>query len=263
MRQLQAVCVSALGFTLLCILSPAAAPAASVHRLFEPTDLEFEDSGVAELNVQFGPVRGQDAHRIALPDAEFDVGLTRNIEFDVDGQFAIGGPDTGDFVYDRAAPDNLWPALKVGLLDFANVTADAAWAFGLQVGPKLPLARGAHGVGFEGLMLLGHRYQQTYVILNLGGLRDPAGSAAPGPSGPEMGLDLDHPLDDAGHWALTAEIGAVVYTSPDPDQLTTTAGVAWRPSDAIELSVVGLYGWLSGGDRYGVLFGFSPKFRLW
>ncbi|HXQ22719.1 MAG TPA: hypothetical protein VN812_13665 [Candidatus Acidoferrales bacterium] len=134
---------------------------------------------------------------------------------------------------------------------------------GLQVGPKLPLARGTHGVGFEGLMLLGYRTHQTYLILNLGGLHDPASGNTPGPSGPELGLDVDHPLDEPGHWALIGQIGAVLYTSADPNQLTTTAGFAWRPTENLELSIVGLYGWLSGGDRYGVLFGFSPKFRLW
>jgi hypothetical protein len=260
----RAVPLGVLCLGLLCMQWPRAVAARTMQRLFEPTDLEFEDPGMVELDTQFGPVRGQDAHRIVVPDVELDVGLTHNIEFDVDGQFAIGGPDTGEFTFNRVAPDNLWPSIKLGVLDFADPSADTAWSFGLQVGPKLPLAHGARGVGFEGLTLLGYRYHQTYLILNFGGLHNPAASAnTPSPSGPEMGLDLDHPLDQAGHWALIAQIGAVVYTSPDPDQLTTTAGIAWRPNENLELSIVGLYGWLSGGDRYGVLFGFSPKFRLW
>jgi len=76
--------------------------------------------------MQFGPVRGQQAHRLVVPDVEFDLGLTHNIEFDIDGQFAIGGPDTGEFVFDRVAPDNPWPAIKFGLLDFADSSADRA-----------------------------------------------------------------------------------------------------------------------------------------
>lgn len=263
MRGWGLVRVKLLYVALLCAQWPAAARAAPARRLFEPTDLEFEQPGVVELDTQFGPVRGEDAYRIAVPDVEFDLGLTRNLEFDIDGQFAIGGPDSGTFTFDRSAPDNLWPAAKVGLLDFADATADIAWAAGLQVGPKLPLARGAQGVGVEGLLLLGCRYHQTSLILNLGGLHDPATPDAPGPTGAEIGLDLDHPLDAAGHWAFVAQIGAVEYASQDPNQLTTTAGMAWRPSEDLELSVVGLSGWLPGGDRYGVLFGFSPKFHLW
>ncbi|HEX7408212.1 MAG TPA: hypothetical protein VF515_11270 [Candidatus Binatia bacterium] len=248
---------------LALVQGPGAAWADAVRRLFEPTDLEFEQPGVVELDTQFGPVRGEKAHRIAVPDVELDLGLTRNVEFDLDGQFAIGGPDSGAFRFDRVAPDNLWPAVKLGLADFAESGADVAWAAGLQVGPKLPLARGAHGVGIEGLLLLGCRYRQTAFILNLGGRRDPAADDAPGPSAAEFGIDIDHPLDAAGHWALLGEIGAVAYVSPDPNQLTTSAGIAWRPSDDLELSVTGLYGWLAGGDQYGVLFGFSPKFHLW
>lgn len=252
-----------LGAVLLWAQPPGTSPAAPVRRLFEPTDLEFEEPGVVELDTQFGPVRGEEAYRLVVPDVEFDLGLTRNLEFDIDGQFAIGGPDSGAFTFDRVAPDNLWPSAKIGLLDIADTAVDVAWAAGLQVGPKLPLARGAHGVGVEGLLLLGCRYHQTSLILNLGGVRDPASDHATGPSGAEIGLDLDHALDEAGHWALLVQIGAVEYVTADPNQLTTTAGVAWRPSEDLELSVVGLYGWLSGGDRYGVLFGFSPKFRFW
>jgi len=248
---------------LLCVSGPGVTRAAPVPRLFEPTDLEFEDPGGVELDMQFGPVRGENSYRIAMPDAEFDLGLTSNIEFDIDGQFAIGGPDSGNFQFNQVAPDNLWPSLKLGLLDFKEETADLAWAVGTQIGPKLPLAQGAQGVGFEGLLLFGCRYEQTYIILNMGGLRDPRLSGSSGPSGFEMGVDLDHPIDAPGHWAVTGEIGAVQYVSSDRNQLTTTAGLAWRPSENLEMSVVGLYGWLAGGDQFGVLFGISPKFKLW
>lgn len=262
-RQRRWMQLGALWLGLLWVHSTAAA-LTPVRRLFEPTDLELEDPGVAELDLQFGLVRGQNAHRIVVPDTEIDLGLTKNIELDLDGQFAVSGPDSGDFVFDRIAPDNLWPSLKLGLLDFADEAENIAWAFGMQLGPKLPLAQGARGVGFEGLLLLGCRNHHTYLILNLGGRRDPSyGGNRSGPSGPEMGLDVDHPLDATEHWALIAAIGAVTYVSPDPNQLTTTAGIAYRPSESLEFSVVALYGWLSGGDQYGILFGISPKFQLW
>src|SRR5262249_11118274 len=153
-------------------------------------------------------VRGQDAYRIAAPDAEIDLGLTADIEFDLDGQFAIGGPDSGEFTFNHLAPDNLWPAIKTGVLDIGDSTANVAWTLGVQVGPKLPVTNTAQGVGVEGLLLLGCRYHPAHYVLTLGGLRDPA-TDGPHPSGPEMGIDIDQPLDDAEHWSLKAQIGAV------------------------------------------------------
>jgi hypothetical protein len=32
---------------------------------------------------------------------------------------------------------------------------------------------------------------------------------------------------------------------------------------ALDISLTGVYGWLQGGDQYGVLLGLSPKFKLW
>src|SRR5262249_59765910 len=93
---------------------PMRADAQAMRRLFEPTDTEMEDPGVAEIDMQFGVVRGQDAYRIAAPDAEIDLGLTADIEFDLDGQFAIGGPDSGELPFNHLAPHKLWPALKTG-----------------------------------------------------------------------------------------------------------------------------------------------------
>jgi hypothetical protein len=136
-----------------------------VRRFFEPTDMEFEEPGMAELDMPFGLVRGEDAYRVSAPDFEFDLGLTSNLELDIDGEFAVGGPDTGEFTFDRTAPDNLWTSLKAGLLDFGDEAN--AWTSGIQLGPKLPLAHGNQGVGVEGLLLLGWRVRQTQLVLTL------------------------------------------------------------------------------------------------
>ena len=248
---------------LLGACAPGGARAAVMRRLFEPTDMEIEDAGVMDVDMQFGPVRGEDAWRVSVPDFEIDLGLGHGLELDLDGELAVGGPDDGDFVFDRFAPDNLWPAIKMGVLDFDDPDHDQGWAFGFQIGPKIPLAQGAQGTGFEGLLLLGWHLHKTTIVLNAGGLRDPSTNGDPHPSGFETGLDLDRPLDAAGHWSLDGSIGAVTYLTPDRDQLTTSAGITWSPSDMLDLSVSALYGWLDGGDRYGVLLGVSPKFRLW
>jgi hypothetical protein len=247
---------------LLSLQSPKVSRAAPVLRLFEPTDIEFEEPGVVELDMQFGVVRGETAYRLSLPDFEFDLGLTSNLELDFDGEFAIGGPDSGAFTFDSVAPDNLWASIKLGLLDFADPEVDVAWTVAMQLGPRFPVAQSAQGVGGEGLALLGCRFHQTYAVLNVGGLVDPGGGGdSPRPSGIEVGVNFEYPL--GGDWALTSAVGAVRYFSPDQDQLTTTAGIEWSPNDSLQLSVVGLYGWLPGGDQYGLLFGVSPKFRLW
>lgn len=244
------------------LLLASVARAVPVRRVFEPTDMELEEPGVAEFDMQFGLVRGESAYRVSAPDFEFDLGLTPNVELDLDGEFAVGGPDTGEFVFNRTAPDNLWTSIKAGLFDFGN--ADSAWTSGFQLGPKVPLAHGNQGVGVEGLLLLGWRVHQTQLVLNLGGLIDPAADPhTPRPRAVEGGLDLNYPLDANGRWALTGELSGVRYFSPDDDQLNVTLGVTWSPTDMLDLSIVALGGPLSGGDRWGLLLGISPKVQLW
>src|SRR3954452_14768285 len=140
-----------------------------VRPLFEPTDLELEDTGVAELDVQLGTLRSAGGPaRVVVPDFELDVGLLRNLELDIDGAYAIEGPAAGPFAFDHAAPDNLWVGLKVGLYDYgdddrnvngapaAGAPGSDAFSLGVQVGPKLPVISGSHGVGGEVLALLGY-----------------------------------------------------------------------------------------------------------
>ena len=226
--------------------------------------MELEEPGVAELDMQYGVVRGESAYRLSAPDFEFDLGLTPNLEFDVDGELAIGGPNSGAFAFNHPAPDNLWTSLKLGLLDFADTEADVAWTFGTQLGPQFPIAQQAQGTGFQGLALLGYRFHHTYSVLNFGGRVDPAGgNDSPRPAGIELGVYFEQPIDPADVWALISNVGGIRYVSPDPDQLTTSAGIQWSPTDSLQLSLVGVYGWLAGGDQYGVLLGVSPKFRLW
>jgi hypothetical protein len=244
------------------LLAASAARAAPVRRIFEPTDMEFEEPGMAELDMEFGLVRGENAYRVSTPDFELDLGLMSNLELDVDGELAVAGPNDGTFTFDRFRPDNTWTALKVGLLDFT--TGDHVWTAGVQLGPKLPTAHANRGVGGEGLVLLGWRRGEASLVVNLGGLLDPAPHAgSPRPAAFEGGIDLSLPLDADGRWALAGGLSGVRYVSPDNDQLNALLGVVWSPSDLLDLSLTVFGGPLDGGDRWGVLFGFSPKVRLW
>src|SRR4029453_2751840 len=163
---------------------------------------------------------------------------------------------------DRRSPDNLWAPLKLGLPDYGDEAG--AWTAGLQLGPKLPLARGNTGVGVEGLVLVGWRIRQTQLVLNLGGLLDPIPDPnTPRPAAFEGGIDIARPLDADQRWTLTGDSAGVRSVPPDNDQLNPTIGVTWSPTETLDVSVVLLGGVLSGGDRWGLLIGVSPKAQLW
>src|SRR5262245_33332293 len=94
------------------------ASAARSRPLFEPTDLELEEPGMMELDLQLGVVRSDVPWRLVVPDVELDLGLTPDIELGIDAAYAIEGPDDGRLVLDHPAPDNIWLSSKLGLLDF-------------------------------------------------------------------------------------------------------------------------------------------------
>jgi hypothetical protein len=232
--------------------------------LFEPTDLEMEDPGTLEVDLQFGVLRGEAPWRTPAPDFEVDIGLAPGVEIDVDGAYAIEGPDDGGFSFDHAGPDDLWVAAKLGLYDEVDEGADAGWAIGAQLGPKLPAARDAHGIGYEGLILVGRHWgNDSHLALNVGGLVDPGGAvAARRPVGLEGGLDLSVGLRGTS-LSVSGELAGVVFFSADPHQLHATAGITWATTKALDVSLIGLIGFLRGGDRAGVLLGVSPKIALW
>jgi hypothetical protein len=233
------------------------------HR-FEPTDLEWETSGQAELDVQVGAVRAEGPWRTVVPDVEVDLGLAPNVEIDIDGAYAVEGPDDGQFSLDHPAPENIWIAAKLGLFDTRENDADTtAWAVGVQLGPKLPVANDAHGIGYEALVLAGYTWGENHFVFNLGGLVDPGlHVSSDRPEAVEGGLDVDVAFGKSP-FSMTAELAAVHFFSADSDQLNGTAGLTLAANPDLDLSLVGLVGFLKGGDRGGVLFGVSPKFALW
>jgi hypothetical protein len=257
---------AALIFAAACLGAGGRAPMAharAIRPLFEPSDLEMEDPGVTEVDLQLGAIRSRGPWRVVLPDFEIDVGLLRWLELDLDGAYAIEGPQMGPFAFDHAAPDSLWPSVKLGFYDDHGEQTKRSGALGVQVGPKVPVAAGSHGVGVESLLLFGYMYRRLHTVLNAGGFIDPAPDAVSGrPIGIELGLDLDLDLDDIDRFSLTGEFSGVAFLSDDPGQLLATAGFTWSVTKALDLSIVGLWGFLQGSDRYGALLGVSPKFRL-
>jgi len=234
-----------------------------MRRLFEPTDLALEDPGVSEWNMQAGLVRGPDAYRLVIPDFELDLGLTRSVELDVDGALALEDAPSRTFAFDTVSPDNLWLSLKTAIVDVSDVANGWGVGFGIQLGPKLPVAQQAAGVGGEGLALVGMTGPRSQLTLNMGGFIDPAVGAASRPGAVEGGLDYAYALDASKQWSLTADLSGVRFFTPDADQLNLATGIAYDPTATLEISVMALCGFLRGSDRYGVLLGISPKFHLW
>jgi hypothetical protein len=244
----------------------AASPAwarRGIRPLFEPTDLELEKTGVVDIDVQVGAVRSQGPWRVVVPDFEVDVGILPNLELDIDGAYAIEGPPEGPFSFDHAAPDSLWVGAKIGIFDWSDDDAKSSWAMGLQIGPKVPVSRGSHGVGGEALLLIGHAFNRTHLVLNAGAFADPfPDPTSKRPIGVELGLDLDQDLDKAGRFSLTGEVSGVRFVSSDPPQLLATTGITFSATESLDLSVVVLVGFLEGSDRYGALLGISPKIHF-
>lgn len=249
----------------LVATAPTNAGASSFRPRFEPTDLELEDPGTLELDLQVGPTTGDHgAGRFFLPDYELDVGLLPRFEIDVDGAAALEplSPGNGGDKTRLAIGEPLWTSAKVGLFDLKDVGPLDGTALGLQLGPRLPLAKDLRGAGYEALALVGLDRGAIHVVLNAGGLVDPAVSGARRrPFGVLGGVDLAIDLDAAKRWSLTGEAGGGYYLAEYPKQLTLTAGAAWDTAP-MALSLIALYTPIGDADRFGVLAGVAPKITL-
>ena len=260
-RPAAALALMALSVLSALALLPVAARARSRPR-FEPTDLEWEDTGVFEFDLEVGALRSAGPWRVMVADVELDVGLLPNLEFGLDGAIAVEGPAVGPFSFDHALYDVLWASAKIGLYDDVDDQTQRTRAIGLQVGPKLPV-RQTHGVGGEALLIAGTRARPLTFAFNVGGFIDPAPDVASyRPWGAEAGVDLEIDLGSNDRFTLTGELAGIMFGSADANQMHASAGLTWSVNPNLDLSVVGLVGFLGGDDRYGFLVGAEPKLRL-
>jgi hypothetical protein len=229
---------------------------------FEPTDLEWEETGVFEADVELGAIRSPGPWRFVLADFELDFGILPNVEIGLDGAYAIEGPTLGAFSFDHAVVYPLWLSTKIGLYDDHDPETGRARAVGVQIGPKLPIAAGSRGLGGEALLVFGGSRRGLTVAVNLGAFIEPAQPGLGRQAGAEAGLDLELQLDDQDRFQLTGEIGGAYFISNDPTQLHATAGLTWSATPMLDFSVVGIVGILPGDDHYGLLFGVEPKLRV-
>jgi len=233
------------------------AEAQRVRRRFEPTDLRLTPQGVAEIDLQGGYLHGSPSDHVFAPDVEASLGISSRAELEIDTTY---GFEDGKPMF----LDDTWTSLRVGIVDIrAEGAAEAAWAAGIQAGPKLPTAPSSRTLGAEWLVIAGRNVGRYHVFFQIGGLLDPKDLDAGGarPYGLEGGVDLDLDLDDVDRWSVKAELGGVRFFSPHADQIHATGGVAYKPIDWLELSLVAVGGILKSGDKYGLLFGASPSFK--
>jgi hypothetical protein len=247
----------------LATLAPAKLARAGKQH-FEPTDLELEDPGTLDIDLQFGLVQGPLAPRLVLPDLEIDFGLAKNVEFDIDTAYGIENPTFGSHSQARAVLDNMWLSMKLGLWSTRDEATHSSWGIGVQAGPKIPLAPDAHGIGYEALLLVARNVGRVALVLNAGGLVDPGAEfGRQRPIGVELGLDFALALDEKGVWSIISDAGTVIYVTGDPHEIAFSAGVQYEPFADLDLSLVGIAGVPPGSDEYGVLLGVSPKLHLW
>jgi hypothetical protein len=258
MRGRRLLGLAALGLSLVA----STASARGRRPRFEPTDLELEDPGVAELDLQAGPAfgAGDSGHRFVVPDLEFDLGLLANVEIDVDAAFAI---DQFDGKSPHLDGEAVWTAAKLGLYDSHDARTGHAIAAGIELGPRLPTV-GTKGLGYAGLGLLGWQEHRLHLVGNLGVIIDPGEQITRGQAKSVVaGIDLDLDLDGRDLWSLIGELATAYYVSNDPNELTVTCGASVNVIPNLELSAIALAGLLPGGDRAAILFGVSPKLALW
>ena len=254
---MKALSAALLGVHLLTAHSAFAAPR---RRHFEPDDLELEEPGTLDFDFQVGPVWGSSAsgNHVLMPDFEIGLGLTRNLELDVSGTFTLDRENGRRHV----TGDALWIAAKLGLFDTRD-GAGNAWAFGLELGPRLPTLD-AGGVGYGALGLLGYTRGGLALVLNAGSLIDPGASLSEEqPTSLVFGLDLNAQLDARGVWSLQSELGFAHYLSSDADELAFTLGATYAVARRLDLSLTALTGFLPNTDHAGLLLGVSPQFGLW
>jgi hypothetical protein len=232
------------------------------RRRFEPTDLRLQPPGVVDLDVQGGPVIGDDGNRAFVPDFETSLGIGPHLELELDGTFGLD---------DGARPvflDNTLIALRIAMFDEPDSpTSTSAWSGGVQAGPRLPTLPQRRGVGFEALAIAGRSTGNLHVFAQAGAIVDPL-EPVPGsrrlvrPVGVEGGINMDVDLGDRDGWGLTAEVGVIKYLSPQLDQLHFAGGPSLKVTPWLDLSLVGLVGVLKGGDRLGLLVGADTRFRV-
>ena len=237
----------------VCVLLAASSASARTTRRFEPNDLELTPGGTVEVDTQYGYIGGPGARGVA-PDIEASLGINDRTEIEVDTTFGAFQGKVG-FV------DQTWVSLRLGVIDVRNEAKTSSWSAGVQVGPRLPTAPMARAVGAEGDVIVGRVVGPFHMFVSGGFLIDSYDESQHRPSGVEGGIDFSYDLDNVDKWSFEAEVGAQRFFVVPSTQMHLTAAFAYRVVPNLELSLLGLVG-PAGDDRWGVLFGVTPRFSV-
>lgn len=250
-------------FAATALLAASSAHAQVGRRRFDPEDLQLEEPGAVHMDLQLGVIRGPAAGRWVVPDFGIDIGVSPTVELGADGQLALEGSAAKPYALDHVVADNVWLSSKVGLFDHQDHATHTAWAGGFQLGPKLAVAPGARGTGFEGLILVGRTIRKTVVVVNAGGFVDPgAAISRRRPIGIEGGVDVEVGFGGRAGWSFLADLSAVYFPSGQPAQLQSTFGPQLAVASWLSVSTQAVIGVLSSTDHFGALLVLSPRFRL-
>lgn len=244
----------------LLVTASGAAHAATRRHHFEPDDLELEQPGILDFDLQAGPVLGNSANgdRVLIPDFEIGLGLTNNVELDVSGSFSVYRKNGRRSI----TGDSLWLASKLELLDERDGRGNA-WGLGLELGPRLPTFDAA-GIGYGALGLLAFKHRTWQLVLNAGSFIDPGPSLSEkGPRSLLLGLDVNASLDQSGQWSLQSELALAHYLGPDADELAFAVGATYAVNARLDVSLTAVAGFLPQTDHFALLVGASPQLELW
>ncbi len=247
---------------LLVLFAALPVDARTRRAVFDPEDLEMQKPGVLFIETTGGLLRdGQGRHEV-MPDLSLDLGLTKSTELNIDGTFAriSQGPNTWGGMSN--APDNIWLSLKNPLWTNRVRHSESAQTIGVQYGLKLPVARQSHGLGAQALGMFGLSATQRRLVLNIGYFVDPT-TANVQAWGALSGVDYEFDLDPEGVWQITGDLSGAWYGQDHTKELALTGGVTYVWQEKIELSLLGLGGWLAGGPAVGGFINVSPRITLW
>ncbi len=217
--------------------------------------------GQLEADLEFGLFADDSGLTAQLPDFELNLGLTREVEFDVDGTPMLSGfgAAAGPLAF---SSNNLWFSLKIGLAGARQRGTERSWGVGVQLGPRVAAAAGSQGLGAEALLLVARHWPRWSLVANAGAYQEPPARGAPTVDrGLQAGLDLTHDLTDVV--GFEAELFAVVTNGVAEHQVGASAGVAWQCNDHVAVSARVVGGLLGAGPGIGVSLGVSPSLRLW
>jgi hypothetical protein len=224
---------------------------------FEPDTLEMEEPGTLSVDAQLGGSYGDGEYgsRLIVPDYELDLALSKRLELDVQGGYALvelGGQKQ------EIVGDATWVALRWAPVQLEDKQSGRTFGVGLQLGPRFPGVHNMKAFGLGALALVGAGNKRLHVVLNLGSAldRDQEWSLA-------YGADVVYELSVKAKWRALMQVAGAHFFGDDPDQALLSIGIAHELSDDFELSLLVLTGPVVKGDRFGMTFGMTYDARLW